>query len=166
MRLLPPSSLLLLTPFIASPFVSASCSHGTTLSPFLSSRSSSISRRDDVSAIPAPTFGYDATFGPMNWANLDPKGGDAYKMCAEGKHQSPIVLNTEVEGSGIEVLPVGQVKLKFGNEYWNGTDVEFPFENLGTTIEVIAKGRLENFKLGKDGKPKVFEMKQFHFHTP
>lgn len=89
--------------------------------------------------------------GPANWFSLNATTNGA---CAQGTHQSPIdiVPDSLAQVSGVELsidLP------------------DFPqgatFENLGSTIEVVGQnGSL----ILPNGTDKVFNFKQFHFHTP
>lgn len=123
--------LLLLTfPYLAS----ASCAHGTSLLPF-SKRSTDASH---------PSFGYEGSQGPLNWANLAPEN----TACATGKHQSPINLD-----SGVERLDAGAIKLCIPPA------ASAPFENLGTTVEVMVNGTLSSGE-------QVYAMTQLHLHTP
>ncbi|CAK41650.1 hypothetical protein CBS115989_5650 [Aspergillus niger] len=120
------TSLLLLIPAVA-----ASCFHNTPLA-----------RRAT-----APSFGYTATRGPLNWYGLDPNANAA---CATGTHQSPIMIGStqisKVDNSTITLfIP---------------TVSDLEFENLGTTIEVpLTNGTLVV-------RNNTYTLAQFHFHTP
>lgn len=91
-----------------------------------------------------PSFGYEGSQGPLNWANLAPENA----ICATGSHQSPINLDGDVERA-----EAGVIKLCVP------TTSSAPFENLGTTVEVIVNGSLMTGN-------QTFALKQFHFHTP
>ncbi|KAL2150605.1 hypothetical protein VTH82DRAFT_7168 [Thermothelomyces myriococcoides] len=114
----------------------ASCAHGTFLSP-----------RAEDGAVEVGKFGYTGTTGPLNWAALDSANG----ACATGTRQSPIDM---VDGV-FELIQGSDVELTV-NDMPEGAE----FENLGTTVEVIAQGG--NLKVGD----KEFELEQFHFHLP
>ncbi|KAI0753199.1 alpha carbonic anhydrase [Daedaleopsis nitida] len=111
--------------------VSANCMHGTYMS------------RRAEGEVKVSNFGYSGTIGPLNWASID----SANSQCAMSKVQSPIVIDSSVP------FATEAPKISFKNVE------EAEFENLGSTIEVIADGTT-NFA-GKD-----FTLKQFHFHTP
>ncbi|KAM5341381.1 hypothetical protein ACJ41O_014412 [Fusarium nematophilum] len=121
----------------SAPQVLASCAYGTHLHP-----------RSAAGVFEAPKFGYDATKGPINWFNLDPK---ANALCAHGKHQSPINLRS----SSYTLIPSSDLVLDIP-DFEHGAE----FENLGTTVEVVA----EAGSLQLDGK--AYSLKQFHFHLP
>ncbi|KAL2264594.1 hypothetical protein VTJ83DRAFT_7104 [Remersonia thermophila] len=114
----------------------ASCAHGTSLRPRAEGE------------VEVGKFGYTGSIGPVNWAALDVS---ANALCATGTRQSPIdmVENvfTLVDGTSVELAV---------NDMPDGAE----FENLGTTVEVIAQGGT----LQTSGKE--FELKQFHFHLP
>ncbi|KAL3251152.1 hypothetical protein ABHI18_010800 [Aspergillus niger] len=121
-----------LTPLLLLiPAVAASCFHNTPLA-----------RRAT-----APSFGYTATRGPLNWYGLDPSANAA---CATGTHQSPIMIGStqisKVDNSTVTLfIP---------------TVSDLEFENLGTTIEVpLTNGTLV---VGNH----TYTLAQFHFHTP
>ncbi|KAI6376200.1 hypothetical protein MCOR25_002835 [Pyricularia grisea] len=84
---------------------------------------------------------------PANWVNLDPT---ANALCNTGTRQSPISMTT----GNFQVVQASEVTLDIP---------DFPateFENLGTTVEVIAKG-------GKMSVAGVdYDLQQFHFHLP
>ncbi|KAK3380983.1 alpha carbonic anhydrase [Podospora didyma] len=117
--------------------VFASCAYGTFLQP----------RAEEGGEVKVGTFGYFGEKGPLNWAALDA----ANSACATGTRQSPINM---VAGS-FNMVPASELTIELPT-FPEGTE----FENLGTTIEVIAKGG----KLAFAGKE--FELQQFHFHLP
>ncbi len=89
-------------------------------------------------------WGYIGDTGPENWGTLDP----AFRMCAEGKNQSPVDLRGFVES---ELEP-----LKFA--YRAGST---EILNNGHAIQVnYAPG--STLKVGGH----QFELKQIHFHAP
>ena len=92
----------------------------------------------------AQHWGYEGEAAPQNWGKLDAK----FALCASGKNQSPIDLKGVVEA---DLKP-----LKF--DYKAGiADIV----NNGHTVQVnYAPGS----SLPVDGV--VFELKQFHFHSP
>jgi len=113
---------------------SASCLHGTSLL-----------RREDAGGgkVKISDFGYTGLQGPLNWAGLS----DENSACAHSSIQSPIVLDDSIEHAKVvPVMVIDNVE-------------EAPFENLGTTVEVVVNGTTT---LGH----KVFNLQQFHFHTP
>jgi carbonic anhydrase len=107
----------------------ASCAHGTYLHP--------------RAEIELPNFDYGTIRGPLNWHNIAPEN----ELCGIGRAQSPINIDQSIllEAPGLVTMDVPV------------QDVEF--ENLGTTVEVIIKGKSVI-------KCKTFVLKQFHFHTP
>src|SRR3954451_22460699 len=112
----------------------ASCAHGTYL----------YRREEAVGGVKIPDFNYRTTKGPTNWHSISPEN----KICAIGKTQSPIILDSTIpiEGSGF-------VKMEIESQH------DIPFENLGTTVEVLVDGKTV---VGNS----TFSLKQFHFHTP
>ncbi len=97
-----------------------------------------------ASADGASKWGYGGVEGPEYWGELSAK----YMMCKEGKHQSPIDITDHTEAD--------MEALKFDYKA-----LAKDFVNNGHTIQVnIDKGS----NLTVDNK--VFELKQFHFHTP
>jgi hypothetical protein len=72
-------------------------------------------------------------------------------MCSTGTQQSPIDM---VQGQ-FTLIPASTVNLQIP-DFTEGTE----FENLGTTVEVIAKGGT----MSLNGN--AFSLKQFHFHLP
>ncbi|KAH6689485.1 alpha carbonic anhydrase [Plectosphaerella plurivora] len=113
----------------------ASCAHGTMLL-----------RRAEAGEKPA--FGYTGNIGPMNWANL----AEANALCSTGTNQSPIDMVNGV----FNVIPGSSLNLKIP-DMSNGT----AFENLGTTVEVIAEQGGSMSVGGTD-----YTLRQFHFHLP
>ncbi|GKZ22897.1 hypothetical protein AbraIFM66951_005021 [Aspergillus brasiliensis] len=92
-------------------------------------------------------FNYTATGGPLNWYGLDE---DANSACAMGKHQSPIVIDTQ----GIDYVTPGSL-------YFNIPKAgPSKLENLGSGLEVV----LTNGSLTAGNK--TYSLAQFHFHTP
>ncbi|KAK4442207.1 alpha carbonic anhydrase [Podospora aff. communis PSN243] len=115
--------------------VLASCAYGTHLQPRAEGQ------------VKVNTFGYTGQIGPLNWHALDAANG----ACLTGRQQSPIDM---VAGS-FNMIPSSELALDIP-DFTAGTE----FENLGTTVEVIAKGGT----LGFGGKS--FALQQFHFHLP
>ncbi|KAI9374457.1 alpha carbonic anhydrase [Aspergillus egyptiacus] len=114
---------------------SASCLHGTSLLP-----------RSAHGVVDVSTFNYTGTGGPLTWHGLDGENS----ACAEGKRQSPIVIETD----DIDYARAGSVRFHIPKVE------EAEFENLGTTLEVVmTNGSL----VTADG---AYKLSQFHFHTP
>ncbi|KAJ6568803.1 alpha carbonic anhydrase [Mycena capillaripes] len=111
--------------------VSANCIHGTSFFPRTEGK------------VEVSKFGYTGLQGPLNWAGLD----SANSACRTSKVQSPIVLDDSV------------VKAKSAPKVEIPNLEEAEFENLGTTLEVVVKG-----KTTFEGTE--FELQQFHLHTP
>ncbi|KAK7007873.1 carbonic anhydrase [Favolaschia claudopus] len=112
--------------------VSANCMHGTTFFP-----------REEGGEVKVGKFGYSGLQGPLNWAALDP----ANSACRSSNVQSPIVIDDSIP------------RAKSAPKVEIATVEEAEFENLGTTLEVVVKG-----KTTFEGKE--FELQQFHHHTP
>ncbi|KAH7165306.1 alpha carbonic anhydrase [Dactylonectria macrodidyma] len=114
----------------------ASCAHGTFLQPRAEGE------------IKAPTFGYAGAIGPANWVSIDAAANQA---CASGTRQSPIDMTSDV----FTMVPGTELDITIPD-----LEAGAEFENLGTTVEVIAEG----------GTIKVsdttFTLQQFHFHLP
>ncbi len=92
----------------------------------------------------AAHWGYEGEAGPEHWGELS----DKFKLCSTGKNQSPIDIKSDFD------VDLPAIKFDYGAK---ATRVI----NNGHTIQVdIAPGS----KIESDGK--VFELKQFHFHTP
>jgi len=118
--------------------VLGSCSYGTFLHP----------RAEEGAPVPISTFGYTGAKGPVNWVALNPETNQA---CATGTKQSPIDM---VDGV-FQMVSAADVRLEIP-DFAEGTE----FENLGTTVEIIAKGgslQVANM---------TYEFKQAHFHLP
>ncbi|TLS27736.1 hypothetical protein PpBr36_01208 [Pyricularia pennisetigena] len=116
--------------------VLSSCAYGTHLMP-----------RAEGGEVKVGKFGYAGSIAPANWVALDPT---ANALCNTGTNQSPISMTA----GNFQVVQAADVQLEIP---------DFPateFENLGTTVEVIAKG----------GKMTVagvsYDLQQFHFHLP
>lgn len=92
-------------------------------------------------------WGYTGHAGPSNWGDLDSK----YTMCKVGSSQSPINISDEVS-----VESKNLQKIAFDYKTAASSVV-----NNGHTIQVNVKG---GSSISVDGI--VFELKQFHFHTP
>ncbi|KAG5637201.1 hypothetical protein H0H81_005414 [Sphagnurus paluster] len=88
------------------------------------------------------TFGYTGINGPLGWAGLSPDNA----LCSTGTSQSPINFNAQIKKASAN--PTVWMPDGFGD-----------FENLGTTVEVSQVG-----KTTFEGK--VYNLQQFHFHTP
>ena len=97
-----------------------------------------------ASIIKHPHWGYSGDSGPEHWAELT----EDYKICGEGKNQSPVNLQNPIKAE-LEGLELSYQAA--ANEILNN----------GHTIQVnIAEGS----RLLVDGKS--FQLKQFHFHAP
>lgn len=89
-------------------------------------------------------WGYSGHEGPANWGGLDP----AFRLCAEGKNQSPIDLAGMIDS---KLSPIAFNYQPGGNEIVNnGHSVQVNY-TPGSTIAVVGR---------------EFELKQFHFHSP
>ncbi|KNG47340.1 carbonic anhydrase [Stemphylium lycopersici] len=111
---------------------SATCLHGL-----------SMFKRATEGEVQVSTFGYGPLDGPFNWASLAPEN----EACKSGMNQSPINLD-------------GSVTLATDRPVVTIPDVqEVIFENLGTTLEVVANGTTSF--AGVD-----YQLAQFHMHTP
>ncbi|KAJ7063630.1 carbonate dehydratase [Mycena amicta] len=128
-------------PVLLSSFqvVSASCFHGTSLSP------------RSQAEVHVSNFSYSGVRGPLNWAGLDP----AWSACRKGTHQSPIVIDP----STMTRLHVGLSLLRV-----DITPVATcaPLVNLGSTLEVM----LPDHQGQTSYAGKTYALKQFHMHTP
>jgi len=105
----------------------------------------SLLRRQEVEGgkVKVSDFGYTGLQGPLNWAGLSENNS----ACASSTNQSPINIDRSIQ------LATVAPKITIENVE------EAEFENLGTTVEVIVNGTTA---VGD----KVFNLKQFHFHTP
>jgi carbonic anhydrase len=83
-----------------------------------------------------------------NWDKLAPENA----ACRTSTVQSPI----DISATTSTLVEAGKLKMHF--PHIEGAE----FENLGSTIEVIMEGK--NASTTVDGK--VFNLAQFHFHTP
>ncbi|KAI5867479.1 carbonic anhydrase [Durotheca rogersii] len=108
-----------------------------------------LDRRAEGEAVPVSTFGYTGTTGPVLWSQLD----TANALCSTGTAQSPINM---VEGQ-FTLIPASDTQLTLPDVPEGAT-----FENLGSTVEVVMKGKGGTFVL----EGKTFELEQFHFHHP
>lgn len=93
---------------------------------------------------PDAYWGYQGHHGPQYWGALMPE----YATCAEGANQSPIDLTDVIEA---ELTPLSLAYIPGG----------FEVVNNGHTIQV-------NYQPGSNLSVSghVFELKQFHFHSP
>ena len=90
-------------------------------------------------------WGYHGQIGPAHWGALEKK----FDMCARGQNQSPIDLVADIAAD----LP----------------EIVFEYNNLGNLIEENTGHAIqENVKPGNSViyLGKMFELKQFHFHSP
>ncbi|KAF5024507.1 hypothetical protein F66182_3447 [Fusarium sp. NRRL 66182] len=115
----------------------ASCAYGTLLHP-----------RAEDGTVEVNDFGYTGQTGPTNWVNLDP---EANALCSTGVNQSPVDM---VAGS-FAVVPAAALSLSIP-DMTEGTE----FENLGTTVEVVAGQGSMTFRNVS------YTLQQFHFHLP
>ncbi|KAF4121862.1 Carb anhydrase [Geosmithia morbida] len=118
-----------------APGALASCAYGTHLH-----------RRAD-GEIEAPTFGYIGDQGPTNWHALDA----ANSACAQGTEQSPI--NMVADAFTLQAASELNITIP---DMADGAE----FENLGTTVEVIAQGGTMT------AAGVQYTLQQFHFHLP
>ncbi|EZF30621.1 hypothetical protein H109_03956 [Trichophyton interdigitale MR816] len=116
---------------------SASCSWRTFLEPYSAS---------SAGHVPVSTFNYTGEGGPLHWTGLNPT---ANWQCGYDSTQSPIAIDSQT----IRYARKGSVKIDIP------TARMADFENLGSTVEVPASGKLTV-------KGKVYNLVQFHFHTP
>ena len=89
-------------------------------------------------------WNYNGENSPSNWGKLNPK----FKTCSDGVNQSPIDLKNFIDA--------------------NLTDI--PFNYKSTSTEILNNGHTIQVNIAKGSTIKVdgilFELKQFHFHTP
>lgn len=89
-------------------------------------------------------WGYSGEVGPENWGKLAPE----FALCSAGMNQSPVNIADPIAGN----LP----------------DLSFAYQVSGT--EVLNNGHAiqVNYKPGStlSAKGSVFELQQFHFHSP
>ncbi|KAH8668270.1 putative carbonic anhydrase [Tricladium varicosporioides] len=137
---------VLLSAFVST--TTASCGHGTSFAKRMTHMKRDMESGKLTKRVEVGKFGYLGTQGPTNWHNLAPENS----VCKTSKVQSP----QDITSNSSTLVTKGTLKLNFPNI----EDAEF--ENLGTTIEVVMEGK--NASTTVDGK--VFNLKQFHFHTP
>jgi carbonic anhydrase len=102
----------------------------------------------------APHWGYEVDDGPAAWASMDP----AWRLCAEGRAQSPIDLAGATPAELGEMLidtPSGQEV-----EVINQRGVVSELDN-GHTIQVNSRTGEKTTVGGK-----TYALVQFHFHAP
>lgn len=97
------------------------------------------------SAIHAQTFSYFGENGPTHWSELNP----AWGVCNSGETQSPVDLTGPPHGSKQHQLSI-DYGITAGEIFNNGHTIEV--ETHGTNLLTL------------DGI--VYELTQFHFHTP
>lgn len=92
------------------------------------------------------TYDFHETTGALGWHGLN----NNYKLCAKGKNQSPINIETnaitQVAGSSLSFSVASHPT---GADFWN----------LGSTVQAFTNGTLV-----RSGK--TYNLLQFHFHTP
>ncbi len=98
-----------------------------------------------ASAQAATSWSYEGKTGPLNWGKLDP----AYKMCSEGREQSPIDIRGAHLNKALQPIQF---------HYLTGP---VTLENDGHTI--IAHVNPGSYIIA-DGVR--YELQQFHFHHP
>ncbi|KAF2254682.1 carbonic anhydrase, partial [Trematosphaeria pertusa] len=119
---------MLFTTLLLAGTASASCLHG-------------VFKREE-GEVEIPFFGYEDTFGPLNWASLAAEN----EACKTGANQSPINIDSSVSlATEKPILDIPQQAVEF--------------ENLNTTIEVVVNGTTT---FGGS----QFRLAQFHMHTP
>jgi carbonic anhydrase len=89
-------------------------------------------------------WGYSGENGPENWAKLNPE----YETCAKGVNQSPINLTSFIEA---ELEPFSLSYTGLATEILNNGHAIQANYSAGSTMTI--NGHL-------------FELKQFHFHSP
>ncbi|KAI2462926.1 carbonic anhydrase [Annulohypoxylon bovei var. microspora] len=118
----------------------ASCGSLTHLAP-----------RAEGEEVPISTFGYTGAIGPVLWTQLDTA---ANGLCSSGSNQSPINM---VE-SQFQLIPTSDTELTIPD-----VPEGAPFENLGSTVEVVMKDVNGTSFVLED---KAYTLQQFHFHHP
>jgi carbonic anhydrase len=93
-----------------------------------------------------PHWSYEGEDGPEHWGEI----ADLYRMCAEGKNQSPIDLTVDVHA--------GLPELVFDYHSSNLREI-----NNGHTIQQNVDPGSYLTITGRDVR---YELKQFHFHSP
>ncbi|KAH7014833.1 alpha carbonic anhydrase [Ilyonectria destructans] len=116
----------------------ASCAYGTLLRP----------RAEEGATVEIKDFAYVGTKGPTNWVALN---AEENALCAAGKNQSPI----DMVSGDFTIIPAAEIGLAIP-DMAEGTE----FENLGTTVEVVAGQG--NMTFGGVS----YTLAQFHFHLP
>ncbi|KAM5349685.1 hypothetical protein ACJ41O_006190 [Fusarium nematophilum] len=114
----------------------ASCAYGTLLHP-----------RAEEGTVEVNTFGYTGKIGPAKWVTLAAEN----ELCSTGVNQSPIDM---VDGA-FTIIPAAELGLEIP-DMPEGTE----FENLGTTVEVVAGAGSMAFG------GVTYTLQQFHFHLP
>ena len=94
----------------------------------------------------APHWSYEGEEGPEHWGEI----ADLYRMCSEGKNQSPIDITVDVHA--------GLPELVF--DYHSSDLSEI---NNGHTIQQNVQPGSYMTITGRDVR---YELKQFHFHSP
>ncbi|KAI5815654.1 carbonic anhydrase [Pyronema omphalodes] len=93
----------------------------------------------------AAAWSYDGVNGPLMWHTLDAKNA----ACAEGKHQSPIDIDSATIQYGAEAQLL-----------WPSTGA-FNLTNNGHTVEAIPGGKY----VSRLGGREEFTLRNFHFHA-
>ncbi|KAH7248233.1 alpha carbonic anhydrase [Fusarium solani] len=114
----------------------ASCAYGTLLHP-----------RAEEGTVDVNIFGYTGEIGPTKWVALSAENA----LCSTGTNQSPIDM---VDGA-FTIIPAAELSLSIP-DMPEGTE----FENLGTTVEVVAGEGTMAFG------GVTYTLQQFHFHLP
>jgi carbonic anhydrase len=127
-------SAVLALPLIAS-LVSAVCDYGTTFNP-----------RSLEERAPVATYNFHETDGALGWHGLNSN----YKLCAKGKNQSPI----NIESNAIAQVAGSSLTFQVAS-YPTGAECV----NLGSTVQAFTNGTLVR-------RNKKYNLLQFHFHTP
>ncbi len=96
------------------------------------------------SASEPPHWGYEGDDAPEHWGQLSPE----FALCARGTNQTPINIEGALK-AGVKPL---QLHYKSGPQ---------TIVNNGHTVQINVSGG-NTLKLDGD----VFELQQFHFHTP
>ncbi len=89
-------------------------------------------------------WGYAGKSAPAHWSEIDP----AYEMCTKGVNQSPIDLKGFIEA---DLAPITFHYTGLATEVVNNGHTIQANYTAGSTIEVAGK---------------IFQLKQFHFHSP
>jgi len=104
----------------------------------------------------AKEWGYVGEVAPKHWSELSEK----FKMCAEGKQQSPINIEPNENQKLLPDLDIQYIKSSKSLAHHTHTGHTKEVDN-GHTVEVeLEEGNFFNV----DGE--TYELKQFHFHTP